>query len=142
MKTLLKNINKFYKHYYITYPDLDKRLTKTDMYDDNLLMTVYEEIWDNMSYYDTTSAEYQWMSDLHNQLSDYITNIPNRPNHHKALAIFKLCVSAFGTMCIGAYLAMLIEYGADLTICSGIVFSIILAVLSGIGAYEDVKECE
>lgn len=100
MKTLLKNINKFYKKY------------------------------------DTTHL-------FDGELGDYINAFENGKEHNtKALAIFKLCVSIFCTMCIGAFIAVWIECGYDLMLVVGIALAIFLAVCSGIGAYEDVKECE
>lgn len=77
MKKLMRNINKFYKYYDQAHPFLDIKLTKTDMYNHDTLMSTYEDIWTTMEYYeDTTSAEYRWILNLYGELSDYIASTP------------------------------------------------------------------
>jgi hypothetical protein len=59
----------------------------------------------------------------------------------KLVTAFKVGVSVFGVYCAGAYTALAIEYGIDVTIGAGLGLAIILAICAGIGAYEDIK-CE
>lgn len=142
MKKLMKDINKFYKHYDLTNIGLDMRVTKADMYDYNALMSVYEAIWMTMEYYeDKTACEF--MASLYQDVSDRMFAIENdlvaRPNHNKALAIFMYCVSVFGTMSIGAFIAVWIECGFDILIVVGIMLAGFVAISSGIGAKETMQ---
>ena len=55
------------------------------------------------------------------------TNV-RRPN----IKIIARIAKAFGFICLGAYLAVAVEYGVDLTIGAGIALS---AILAGVSAY-------
>ena len=140
MKTLRKNINKFYKHYDIANIGFSISLTKGDMYDHDTLMNVYSDLWEAIDYYEHEDKTIcQWLTALYGELGDYLDCVPTRPNYNKILAILKLCVAIFGTMSIGAFIAVWIECGYDIMIIVGIVMGMFLAVCSGIGAYEDIK---
>lgn len=77
MKSLRKNINKFYKYYNIANPNYSIKVSKSDMYDHNTLMEVYECIWDNLMYYvDEDTVGYKWLLDLYGELGDYMDDIP------------------------------------------------------------------
>lgn len=142
MRKLMHKINRFYKRYDLTNIGFDIRLTKADMYNYNALMSAYEAIWETMEYYEDETA-CKFMASLYQDVSDRLFAIENdlvtKPSH-KTLAIFKLGVAIFGTMSMGALIAMLIECGFDSMILIGMVCATVLAVCSGIGAYEDIKE--
>ena len=55
------------------------------------------------------------------------TNV-RRPN----IKIIARIAKAFGFICLGAYIAVAVEYGVDLTIGAGIALS---AILAGVSAY-------
>lgn len=142
-KTLLKNINKFYKKYDITHLD-DPDATKLyidDMYDLDYLMSAYESVYFSMEGYEETSKEYKWMKNLYMEISDYIDYLPyNKRPKYAADTIIKIIISVFGTMCFGAFVAIGIECGyLDWYVGFGMVFSSFLAFTSGMGAYEDIK---
>lgn len=133
---LLRNINKFYKHYDLEHPFDTITLTKDDMYDHDALMTAYESMWLTLEHYDGTEKEYQWLLNLYAELGDYITY----GSKGKIDTVVKLIASIFGIFCTGMFTAIAIEYGIDLTVGVGIILSIILAVCSGIATYENIKE--
>ena len=54
--------------------------------------------------------------------------------------IFKLAVTIFCVWCTGAFSALIIECGIDLTLIIGITLSTILSVCAGIATYEDIKD--
>jgi hypothetical protein len=132
---LLKNINKFYKHYDLEHQFDTITMTKADMHDHDALMTAYESIWLTMDQYDIEDKEYRWLSKLYCELGDYI----NGKSKDKSV-IFKLIALMYGTFCIGIFTAFLIAYGINFVLCVGIILSIILAICSGISVYEDIKE--
>jgi hypothetical protein len=77
MKKLMRNINRFYKYYDQVHPFDNIKLTKVDMYNHDILMSVYEDIWVTMDYHeDTTSAEYKWILNLYGELGDYLATTP------------------------------------------------------------------
>lgn len=137
---LRKNINKFYKHYDLEHPFDTITITKDDMYDHNALMTAYESLWLTMEQYDNESAEYQWMTNLYGELGDYIDCFVNGKPKSKALTIFKLIISIFGTMGIGVFTVAILEYGCYLETVGGLVLAAMVATTAGIGVYEDIKE--
>ncbi len=136
MRKLRYKINKFYKRYDLTFSNTT--LTKSDMNNEDALMSAYEALWLTMEHYEDNTAEYQWLSSLYAELGDYITTPPK--TRHNAIAIFELIISIFGILCAGTYIALIIEYGIDLTLGAGALLGSILAVCSGIGVYENIKE--
>jgi hypothetical protein len=76
MKTLLKNINKFYKYYNIANPDYSIKVTKSDMYNHDTLMGVYEDIYDNFDYYEDEVA-LEYLRNLYGELGDYLDDMPS-----------------------------------------------------------------
>ena len=140
-KKLFRNIKKFYKKYDTThyFEDTTVIFTKDDMYDYNALMSAYESIWFTLEDYED-QATCKFLTDLYGELGDYINVFENGKEHNtKAIAIVKLCVSIFGTMSIGSFVAVWIECGYDIMIVVGLALAIFVAVCSGIGAYEDIR---
>ena len=137
MKNLRNRINKFYREYDIEHPFETLTISKGDMCEYDALMTAYESLWLTMEYYEDDSAEYKWMSTLYADLGDYISY--GYGGDGKAVSIFKLIASTFGTLCVGAFSAIAIEYGFDATIGCGLVLGAILAVTAGVSACQDMK---
>ena len=80
MKKLLKNINLYYKKYDLAHPFTEIKLTKADMHDHETLMSVYENIWETLEYYEVRANSfnqnldtYKWLTALYGELGDYIT---------------------------------------------------------------------
>ena len=144
MKNLRKNINKFYKKYDIANYQTSKRVSKADIYDYNVLMDVYNDIYDNLVYYeDKQDVDNKWVCDLYTSVNNQMFAIENdlilNPNNNKAIAIFKLCVSIFCTLSVGAFVAIMIEYGFDIMCSLGILVGSFLTTCSFIGYKEDIK---
>lgn len=142
MKKLLKRLNKFYKKYDITNFDEKVKLYPEYMYDLDYLMSAYESIWFSLEAYEDSTA-CKFMAELYRDLHDYMFDLQNglikRPKYDGA-TILKIIVSVFGTMCLGAFVAIGIECGyLDWYIGCGMAFSSLLAFASGMGAYEDIK---
>lgn len=141
MKKLFKNIKKFYKKYDTTHLFEDNMVTftKDDMYDYSALMSAYEAIWFTLEDYEDHDA-CKFLTNLYGELGDYIDTFTcAEPKSNNIITIIKLAISIFGTMSVGAFIAALLEYGADTTIFGGIILGALLAICSGIGVYEDIK---
>lgn len=144
MKNVKKNINKFYKKYNIANPDYKRNVTKSDIYNYNVLMEVYNDIYDNLIYYeDNQGTDSKWVCELYTAVNDQMFAIENelieKPEHNKFIAILKLCVFIFSMMSVGAFFTLLIEYGFDIMCSIGILIGTLCAIGSGIGYYEDIK---
>lgn len=141
MKKLFKNIKKFYQKYDTTHLFEDNMVTftKDDMYDYSALMSAYEAIWFTLEDYEDHDA-CKFLTDLYGELGGYIdTFTGTKPKSNNIITITKLAISVFGTMGVGAFIAVWIECGYDIMIVVGIILAIFVAVCSGIGAYEDIK---
>lgn len=134
-RTLLKNINKFYKHYDLEHTDT-LTMSRSDMYNHDALMSAYESLWLTIDQYDTDAPEYQWLVDLYAELGDYISH----PPINKVIKTVCTALSVFGVFSAGAMTAVSIEYGMDLTLGVGLVVSVLDAILYGIAAYKYNKE--
>ena len=53
------------------------------------------------------------------------------------MRLFKLAVAAFGSLCSGMYLTLMIEDKVDFTFVVGMILSVLLALCAGIGAYKE-----
>ena len=49
---------------------------------------------------------------------------------NRAIYVISTAINIFSLVCIGAYTAVAIEYGLDITLAVGIAFSTILAILT------------
>lgn len=130
MKRLMKKVNKFYKKYDVSNLDNTTRLTKDDMYDMDKLMTAYEAIWISLEYYDDRVPR-QFMTNLYDELSDYMDNIPKK-HKHRTCAIFMFGISECGTMGVGMFIAALFAYGYDPLFIVGIICALIVAIGYGL----------
>ena len=142
MKKLFKNIKKFYKKYDTTHLfDGNKVIfTKDDMYDYSALMSTYEAIWFTLADYEDHDT-CKFLADLYGELGDYIDDFTStEPKSNNIITFIKLVISVFGTMSVGVFIAAWLEYGYDIMIVVGIALAIFVAVCSGIGAYQDIKE--
>ena len=134
---LLRNINKFYKHYDLEHPFDTITMTKNDMYDHDALMTAYESMWLTIEQYDGTEKEYQWLLNLYGELGYYITY--GDKGKVKVDTIGKLIAFIFSIFSTGILTATAVVYGIDLKVGVVMALSIIIAIGSGIGAYENIK---
>ena len=133
MKNLRSRINIFFSDYDLTTADT-RKMSRADMNDNDALMTAYESVWLTMEHYDRSEPEYAWLSALYADLGDYITY----GDDGKSVAMGKRVALVFGVLCLFIF-AMCATVSLDAMTIIGLVLSVVVIVLAGIGVYADAK---
>ena len=127
MKNLRQRINKFYKDYSIN----NIKLTRTDMYNKNTLMNVYEDMWVNMDEDGAplTSDECDWLTALYGDLGDYIDNMGDNNGQAIRRKLFNLFAMFFGGCGMGVSILCLGLFGVNFSVVVLAVLSVVVAAV-------------
>ena len=113
LKTLILKykINKFYRDYNLE----TETLADIDIYNYDDIMTVYDNVWHTMEYYDPRYEGYAWLSRLYDNINEFMQTTYSRPFKIVDAVIVKRAIIKMlgGIACAVGMLTLIGMAGAD-----------------------------